>query len=277
MDMTQQLKATLLGTGSPRPNLVRSQPAVLVAWGNEKVLVDCGDGTVQQLQHAGLNPNEIHNVFFTHLHWDHVLGYPSLVWGGWSLGRDRLAVWGPPGTGRMHAELVRNFFTEQAEWVREEIGYNTAGWENISIAELSDGEIVTIGDCQVRAQHVLHPPIEAFAMRFEYDDRSLVISGDVARCEELVDIARDADVLVIDVCATAPSFGSSFSQEMLDNLRVSHASARDAGIMATEANVGRVICTHLLPGVDTSFVIEEVRRHYHGRVEVGEDLTAYEV
>lgn len=270
------LSVTLLGTGSPRPSLSRSQPAALVRWGNSQVLVDCGDGTVRQLQRAGISPGGIEKVLFTHLHWDHILGYPGLVWGGWSLGRTSLDVWGPGGTKHMHEELVRSFYDDQAQWVQG-IGYGAAGWDDISVSELADGDELEVEGCTISAHHVLHPPVEAFAYRFEYEGRSLVVSGDVAYCEELIAASRNADLIVVDVCATAPESGSPFPEQMMKNLRVSHASAGDAAVMATKAGVARMICTHLLPGVESSTVVDQARAHFDGQIEVGEDLQTYSV
>lgn len=78
----ETFRITLLGTGSPRPTLERHHPAALVTWGKGgHMLVDAGDGVVGQLLAAGVSLREVHNVALTHMHWDHILGYPAFVWG----------------------------------------------------------------------------------------------------------------------------------------------------------------------------------------------------
>ena len=80
-------KVVLLGTGSPRPCLDRSQPAQLIEIAGQSFVIDCGDGVTGQLVRAGRDVAAVQQIFLTHLHWDHILGYAGLVWGGWSAGR----------------------------------------------------------------------------------------------------------------------------------------------------------------------------------------------
>lgn len=175
--MPARLRVTLLGTGSPRPSVERSQPAAVVSWDDQHMLVDCGDGTVRQLQRAGFDLSRVTRLAFTHLHWDHILGYPSLVWGTWATGRTELEVWGPSGTQEMHDRLVGDYYSDQAAFAQS-LGYNHAGWHDITVQEVSEGTALDLGGCAVRFAHVVHPPIEAFGLRFEYQGRSIVLSGD---------------------------------------------------------------------------------------------------
>ena len=73
-------RITLLGTGSPRPSLTRHHPAAFVQWGEGgHMLVDAGDGVVSQLLAAGIALESITQIALTHMHWDHILGYPALA------------------------------------------------------------------------------------------------------------------------------------------------------------------------------------------------------
>ena len=68
------IKVTVLGSGTPLPNLQRSSPAFVAHLSDEPVLVDCGPDTLRQTMAAGIEPNRVTKVFFTHLHMDHTLG-----------------------------------------------------------------------------------------------------------------------------------------------------------------------------------------------------------
>lgn len=73
------------------------------------MLVDAGDGVVAQLLQAGVALATVDHVALTHLHWDHILGYPAFMWGSWTAGRDQLWTRGPAGTRAMHHRLVAGF------------------------------------------------------------------------------------------------------------------------------------------------------------------------
>ena len=95
----QDLKVTLLGTGSPAPIMNRFGPSILVEAGKQKLLFDCGRGAAQRIQQNKVPFAEVDYLFLTHLHSDHVVGIPDLWLTGWIQGRTiPLRVWGPVGT-----------------------------------------------------------------------------------------------------------------------------------------------------------------------------------
>lgn len=264
-----RLRVTLLGTGSPSPSLSRHHPAALVQWGDSSaVLVDAGDGVVSQLLAAGVALAGVERVLLTHMHWDHILGYPAFVWGSWTAGRSRLSVNGPSGTADMHRRLVEEFYRDQAEWAIA-LGYARAGWDDIVVSDLAHGWTDDIEGCRIEASVVEHPPMAALAYRFTYGGRSVVISGDCIRCSGLVELSSGADVLIADACASGAGPGATPARRaIIERLHDFHASPQDCVDMAAEAGVGTVVLTHLLPEalpvVDTSA--------FNGQVVVGRDL-----
>jgi ribonuclease BN (tRNA processing enzyme) len=120
-DAANQLKAdrgrsgqvVILGTGTPNADPDRSGPAVAVVVGDTPYLVDCGPGVVRRAAAAerkgvsALRVDNLHHLFITHLHSDHTLGLPDLIFSPWVLGRDQpLQVFGPPGTRHMVDHLL---------------------------------------------------------------------------------------------------------------------------------------------------------------------------
>ena len=263
------LRVTLLGTGSPSPTLVRHHPAVLVEWGpRSSMLVDVGDGVVTQLLAAGSGLADVEHLAITHLHWDHVLGYPAFVWGSWSAGRSRLRVVGPTGTADMHQRVVEDFYRAQAEWAID-LGYRRTGWDDVEVLDIEAGWSTELDGCVVEAGRVVHPPMTSVGYRFTFEGRSIVISGDTARCEELVELARGADVLVVDACAsTAPPDATPERRALIARLHSFHASPQDCVDMAADADVSKVVLTHHLPEARPQFD----RSGYEGEVLIGRDL-----
>ena len=267
-------RITLLGTGSPRPNPDRQHPAALVQWGGGgHMLVDAGDGVVGQLLAAEVPLDQVRNVALTHMHWDHILGYPAFVWGSWNAGRLKLTVTGPLGTADMHHRLVESYYREQAEWAID-LGFPRAGFDDIEVRDVPVGWSADIDGCLVTAGPVYHPPMHALAFKFSYRGRTLVVTGDTAKCEELIAFCQAADVLVIDACAAKPADDlPPARRRIIERLHEFHASPQDCIDIAAKANVATVVLTHHLPGVEPDFDASD----YSGKVVVGNDLDVFEI
>ena len=97
----------LLGTGTPRPDPDASAAATAVVVGSRVFLFDAGPGVMRQLAAAGLPINGVTALFLTHLHTDHTLGYPDLIFTSWVMGRRTpLQAYGPTGLRRMTDHLL---------------------------------------------------------------------------------------------------------------------------------------------------------------------------
>ena len=97
----QTIKVTLLGTGAPAPVMNRFGPSILVEAGDQKLVFDAGRGVLQRLTQIKIKQKEIQGIFLTHLHSDHLVGFPDFWLTGWHYSdRDKpLLVWGPKGRG----------------------------------------------------------------------------------------------------------------------------------------------------------------------------------
>jgi Metal-dependent hydrolases of the beta-lactamase superfamily III len=107
---TDSVVVITLGTGTPIPNPRAAGPATAVVVGSRVFLFDAGDNVERQLNAADLPVNGVEAVFFTHLHSDHVLGYPDLIFTSWVAGRRAaLKAFGPPGLKAMTTHLIAAF------------------------------------------------------------------------------------------------------------------------------------------------------------------------
>jgi ribonuclease Z len=92
------MKVVPLGISSGVPTRTRNVSAVAVVLSRGWILLDCGEGTQQRIQMAGLRKSRLDAIFITHLHGDHVFGLPGLLGTMSMQGRvEPLFVHGPPG------------------------------------------------------------------------------------------------------------------------------------------------------------------------------------
>ncbi len=132
---------------------------------------------------------------------------------------------------------------------------------------------------RVTATLVNHFPIwPAFAFRFDTDDGSVVFSGDTSPCDNLVRLARNADVIVHEVIDTTwvdalfpPPVGekeAAFKQHLLS----SHTSIDDVGKVAEAAGAKTLVLSHIAPGHAPRANLMRAQRNFSGQLIIGEDL-----
>lgn len=270
------MRVVILGSGSPRPDLLRSQPSVWIEEDGFSLLVDCGDGTVGQLQRKGIDLANVTAVLFTHLHSDHTLGYGQFLLGGWSLGRRRLTVFGPTATREFHSIWVQHLYPQDIAY-RLSVGRTPRGLtEDVTVHAADGAGTYALGPFQVSYMPVVHS-IPTLAFRLESSrGEAAVISGDTAYHEPLAAFAKGADLLVHEACMAPTSLydpqASAQGEVVWRELARHHSSPEEAGRIAQEAGAGHLILTHLLPGTDTEQTYRQCRRVYDGRLAVAKDF-----
>jgi ribonuclease BN (tRNA processing enzyme) len=275
-------RLVLLGTGTPNADPDRSGPALAVVVNGTAYLVDAGPGIVRRAEAArrrhqieALAPRNLGIVFITHLHSDHTLGLPDLLYTGWTLEREApLRVFGPPGTARMMRGI-------QDAW-REDVRIRIDGLEpanrsghRASVREIRPGIVYRDSNVTVRAVAVPHGEWRyAYAYRFETRERVIVISGDTSPSDAIVEACNGCDILVHEAFSEAG--WERREPEWQRYHRAVHTSASDLGRIAARARPGLLVLYHQLPwSATTDSMVEEVRRHFSGRVVSGSDLDIY--
>lgn len=272
----------LLGVGGgPRPRKANSAPAQVIVVNDTAYVVDCGDGVARQLVLAGIPLPQLRHVLLTHQHSDHNADYGNLILLAWTAGlRTRVDAWGPPPLQQM----TQHFLEMNSYDIRTRIDdeRRIPLQPLIHVHELTEGGLVFEDDnVRVRAALVDHPPVvPSFGYRFDAPDRSIVISGDTRPSENLIELARGADVLVHDafypaaidrLVAGVPN-ASTLKQSILSH----HTSAEDAGRVARAAGVETLVLSHFVPAEDPAISdqmwIDAARTHFDGTIIVGKDL-----
>ena len=266
------LDLVFLGTAGSMPTAQRAPAALLVRRGGERLLFDCGEGTQRQLLRSSVGLVDLREIFVSHFHADHVLGLPGMFKTFALRGREEpLEVYGPRGLVDLLGSLKRvvgrlTYDVRLRELdpgdVLERDGYRLAtfavshgvsalGWSLIEATRpgrfdvdgatglgvpngpergaLQRGETVTLADGRtVTPEQVLGPPRPG---------RKIVVTGDTAPSEQIVEAAWGADVLVTE---------ATFSDEARDRAEETrHQTATQAAETARRANVSLLALTHL--------------------------------
>jgi ribonuclease BN (tRNA processing enzyme) len=253
----------------------------VIVTNNAAYVIDCGDGVARQLVFAGVPLTIIRHIFVTHQHSDHNADYGNLVWLSWTAGLStRVDAWGPPPLEKM----TKLFFEMNAY----DIDTRMSNEGRVPIAPLvhvheirNGGAIMSDDNLKVTAALVDHPPVmPAFGYRFDARDRSIVISGDTAPSDNLVRLARGADVLVHSVMFPAAIdrlVGRvSNAAALKDSILAHQTSAEDAGRIAQAAGVKTLVLSHLVPADDPQITermwIDAAQSRFRGKVILGRDL-----
>ena len=183
----QDITITLLGTGCPPAVMNRFGPSILVEAGGQKFLFDAGRGALQRLNQVKVKWQDVRGVFFTHLHSDHVVGFPDLWLTGWlTPGRSvPLNVWGPRGTKNMMSHLEQAFDFD----IRIRLYDDRSSPDGIVLLteEIGEGVVYDKGGVKITAFEVDHAPIKpAFGYRVDHAGRSIVLSGDTRVSDNLI-------------------------------------------------------------------------------------------
>lgn len=279
----------MLGTGCPRPDPSRSGPATAVVVNDTPYLIDFGPGVVRRaaaayekgvtaLGYGGVN---IKTVFLTHLHSDHTAGYPDLIFSPWVMGRgEPLAVYGPNGIKAMTEHVLKAWEIDIAGRTGGLNQHNPTGWRVVA-HEIAPGVVYRDGNVTVTAFPARHEEmVDSFSFRFDTPDRVIVISGDTAPTQAMLDHSRGCDVLVHEAYSIAEA--KNAIRPSPEFRRRHHTSSTELAGIANTVKPGLVVTYHRTthseipsdaPQVDV--LVEEIGRGYKGRVVAARDLDVF--
>ena len=283
-----------LGTSASAPSAYRGLSALVVRHKESHILIDCGEGTERQLLRADIAVNQLRRIFLTHGHLDHMLGLgglaSSLMESGYG---DVLEVCG----GRGALDRVRTLMQDVV--LRDEQQSTP-----LYLRELFPGTTMDMQGFKITAFLVKHRGPDSLGYLFEepgavggpephlveaggvgvtgdghrispgdvmgrpHPDIKLAIVGDTGHTDNMVEIARGADALVIESTYLDP--------EVEMARRFSHLTARDAADLAVRAGVKQLILTHISRRNRGKDVLAEARAIFPNTM-VARDLERFQV
>ena len=272
----------VLGTGTPNADPDRFGPAVAVVVNGKPYLVDAGPGVVRRAAAAardgvtGLAVNNMDIAFITHLHSDHTVGLPDLIFTPWVLERTApLRVFGPPGIVAMTKHLEEAYVEDVHVRVDGAEPANETGYKVVA-REVKEGEVYRDSNVVVRAFAVPHGDWRAaFGYRFDGGGRSIVLSGDTHPTDAIVRACNGCDVLIHEVYSaerfkTRPPDWQKYHA-------AAHTSTVELADIAKRARPKLLVLYHQLYwGTDDEGLLREIRAAgYTGAVVSAKDLGRY--
>ena len=293
-------KFITLGTaGGPTPKPHRMPPAHAVAYDGGTILVDCGEGAFQQLRRAGFDPKQVHELFITHHHFDHIGSLFACLGLNMMMHRDKpMNIYGPPGTSEILEHLIAACDIPQAT------GYGVPGQtlphprDFIVSRDIQPGDVFDIDGTRISCCENTHYRSEdqfgnkgpvSLSYRFDMPDRSMVFTGDTGPCRALEDLAKgadllvgeliDADIVINHLRARNPDMSDKALQQMSQHFTEHHLTPEDLGELASRAGVKQLVAVHIpfhtkSAGEDAKYV-KRISAKFSGSVTISEDLAEY--
>ncbi len=268
----QDTRVVLLGTGNPNPEPDRMGPASAVISGDRAYIVDAGPGVVRRAAQAGIQMKQITRVFITHLHSDHTVGLPDLIFTPAVTGRlEPLEIYGPPGLKAMVSHIMKAW-KEDMDIRLHGLEPAVAGGYIVHVHEVKSGEAYRDETVTVMAIPVPHGSWKhALGYKFEAKDKTIVFSGDTTYSEALGRAAAGCDILVHEVYSAVGLAKRTPDWQKYHS--AFHTSGIDVGRLAAQAKPKKLVLYHQLPmGEKPEELLEEIRRNFAGEIIYGKDL-----
>lgn len=299
------LKIIFLGTSGAMPTKKRSLPSIAIKYEGEVIIFDCGEGTQRQMLIGGIGFKKNFKIFISHLHGDHILGIPGLLYTMSMLDRKySIQIFGPNGIKDsieklMNASIGEIGFPIEINEIDEGNIFET---KKYSIKAINGDHVVkSLAYCfkekprpgkmlieKLKEKGVPQGPLWGKLQRGEdiifkgeiikhnevvgppRAGRKIVYSGDTRPSERILNISKKADVLIHD---------SSFDNSLKDKaFEEGHSTSLEAANIAKEANVKKLFLFHISPRYekDDSILLNEARKVFPN-CEIAEDLLVYDV
>jgi len=246
----------ILGSGTGIPSLRRGSPGLLLTSNNFHLLIDSGSGALRNLLKVGVTYRDIDLLLYTHIHPDHTADLVPILFACkyGDLPREKdLTCAGGPGF-KHHFKKIRDLY---GSWIEPQT-------YRLTIKGISSKPFL-LGEMKILSEPMAHLP-ESVGYRIEWKDgKSLVISGDTDYCENIVRLASEADLLVLEC---------SFPDEKKVD---GHLTPSLAGRIGRESRCKRLLLTHLYPICDQYDILNQCRQVYPGEVILGEDLMSVKI
>jgi ribonuclease BN (tRNA processing enzyme) len=270
-------RVVLLGTGTPRADPERSGPATAIVVNDAAYLIDSGPGIVRRAAAAAakgvdaLAVEKLQTVFITHLHSDHTVGLPDLIFTPWVQGRHAaLRIFGPRGTDAMIRHVL-------LAW-QADIDIRTKGLEHrnaldVQAHDVTPGVVYKDANVTVTAFQNAHGEWDqTFGYKFQTADRTIVISGDTNPSEQLVAACRKCDVLIHE--AFSEKYQPADMPNWIEYRSKYHTTTTQLAEIANRTQPALLILYHRGQGSADEY-LADIHRGYAGRTVIGNDLDVY--
>ncbi|CAN5770331.1 MBL fold metallo-hydrolase [soil metagenome] len=244
----------MLGSAGTWPGPGGATCGHLLSHGGAHIWLDAGTGTFARLQEF-IDIDEIAAIVITHGHTDHFIdvlpAFYARHYGG--MGAPNLPFYSPDG------------FVEGMTMLTSENGRDVMA-EAYDFRTVGGGDEFDVGPFHITTYEMTHIGVKAVGYRIEAAGAVLAYTGDSGPCQEVIDMSRDADVLLAEATYQEASSQAFF-----------HMSAIQAAQHASAAGAHRLVLTHILPTLDRQVSRVEAATAFDGEIEIAEDGMTIEI
>ncbi len=291
--MPEPINIVMLGTGAAIPSPKRNQAAILLHYGPEYFLFDCGEGTQLQLEKAGVSPSKISKIFISHWHADHFAGLlPLIETLHIQKRKEPLEIYGPEATRFMDALIELSYWgigfrIEAIDCGEEEIETVCKGEEYEILSIKVKHSVPAVGYCFQEKEHwnidvgkaskfglkgkqlkivkekgeikVGNKIVTLSEIATKKEGRKVIYSGDTEACQTLFEVAKGADLLIHDATFVEPVGERP------------HSSVGEIAKLAKDYNLKKLVLTHFSRRYRNDEILETAKPIFKN-VIVAEDL-----
>ncbi len=267
---TESIYVYTVGTSSPLPSQ-RAQTGTAIIVNGHFFMFDVGDGVVRQAGNMGLPLNRLDGIFITHYHSDHFMDLAALISRSWLMGRSNdLHLYGPDGTDSIN-QSVKGFLHLENKHRVDHHGHEIMDISKVHAIShefknvQNSKEVIYQQDgITITAFDVNHEPIEpAVGYAIEYKGKKVVISGDTKKNDLVLEMAKDADLLLHEVIlnsllrqmsANLGEIGMTRNEKIITDVQDYHTTPAEVAEIAAKANVKKLVLHHYAPAPDFRFI-----------------------
>jgi ribonuclease BN (tRNA processing enzyme) len=255
------IRIVILGSGSIIPARNRFASSIYLDTGSHKILIDCGPGTIEKMRHAGINPWLIDAVLLTHFHIDHssdLLPFLKLRAydedGRMAANPTTIRIYGPRGLANFLEQTIDH--NKYYNYLSEVIGYHNY----TEICEMAENEAKYHDGLKIISRRARHS--SGIMYRLEVENKVLVFSGDTAFDPNIVEAAKNADLLIHEC---------SFPRDCLVG---EHTSEDDLSQIVSLVKPRILVITHLYPAWNgrEAELVRKVAEKFRCRIYIAHDM-----
>lgn len=260
------MKLTILGSGTSIIKKDRLAPGYLVELNlGESFLFDCGGTVSQQFANINFDYTKLDHILISHPHPDHLGGLISflhaiklkLMYGKFFNQKVRtkiLFIHGYPGFLKDYRALGKMMSPEKME-------------PKIEIIEHGNSR-KKYSDFILQTKIVPHAEkyFKSLAFRLEAENKIFVYSGDSRYCENLIKLAKGADLFLCDACSMEKGLGGGY-----------HLTPQGAGAIAQKAGVKKLVLTHHYDIMTPKQILSGAKKYFSGEIVLAKDLMKFKI
>ncbi len=296
-----ELSVMIFGSGGPvATNSGRASASYMIFTdGKPRVLMDVGGGSFQRLAKSGYNINDMEHILLSHIHLDHTGDMSSIIKTiyfhntlAFTRRRKPIHIYGPLANPRNNdypsttdyadghyaqpngTERYLKRFVRQITSRTSQFNYRAHNFNSTVDGAVIEEVLRTNDGLVIKTIAVDHGPVPAIAFRVEYKGHSIVYSGDTASTSDnMIALSQNADILIYDTGITDRLPPSPFFRSL-------HTTPTRIGEIATQANVKKLILSHLTPITESRVaeVMQSIRNQgYTGVMVEGKDMDRHDL